>query len=208
MFADFAAETETAIAVGRKTGGFYSYENDISAEKEIQSTCTRLSCKNENSRRSQGIVSQKSKRQEIPDSLGHSFVAFLSLMKFSESLKKNQDFRAVYKNGRSRADHAMVMYCMENGTQRNRIGISASKKVGNSVVRHRFARLVRESYRLHEQEFRPGYDIVVVARRAAAESTYFDIEKALLHLAEIHKVLMEKKPGPAGQNSVCEEPGA
>ena len=58
-------------------------QNDIPAEKEIQSTCTRLSCKNEFQRRPQGFISQKSKRKEIPYSLGHSFVAFLSLTRKS-----------------------------------------------------------------------------------------------------------------------------
>ena len=71
-------------------------------------------------------------------------------MKFSESLKKNHQFQFVYKNGKSYANKYLVMYVKENGTDRNRIGISVSKKVGNSVVRHRVTRLVRESYRLHE----------------------------------------------------------
>lgn len=65
-------------------------------------------------------------------------------MVFSESLKKNQDFRNVYENGKSYADKYLVMYVLENNKNINRLGISASKKVGNSVVRHRFARLVRE----------------------------------------------------------------
>ena len=61
----------------------------------------------------------------------------------------------------------MVMYLRENGTERNRIGISASKKIGNSVVRHRMVRLVREAFRLHVQETKQGYDIVVVVRATA-----------------------------------------
>lgn len=89
-------------------------------------------------------------------------------MLFSESLKKNTDFRNVYKNGRSYADKYLVMYVLENNKGINRLGISASRKVGNSVVRHRFVRLVRESYRLHENIFNSGLDIVVVARKSAA----------------------------------------
>ena len=77
-------------------------------------------------------------------------------MVFSESLKKNYDFQYVYRNGKSYANKYLVMYVLKNNTQRNRLGISASKKVGNSVVRHRFARLVRESYRLHENIFNSG----------------------------------------------------
>ena len=78
-------------------------------------------------------------------------------MKFSDSLKKNDDFRNVYKNGKSYANKYLVMYVLENSMEINRIGISVSKKVGNSVVRHRVTRLVRESYRLHENIFHSGY---------------------------------------------------
>ena len=112
-------------------------------------------------------------------------------MVFSESLKKNQDFRNVYENGKSYADKYLVMYVLENNKNINRLGISASKKVGNSVVRHRFARLVRESYRLHENIFNSGLDIVVVARKSAASVGFSEIESALLHLSKLHHILKE-----------------
>ena len=57
-------------------------------------------------------------------------------MKFSESLKKNSDFRTVYNKGTSHADRLLVLYVLENNLEKNRLGISVSKKVGNSVVRH------------------------------------------------------------------------
>jgi ribonuclease P protein component len=80
------------------------------------------------------------------------------------------------------------MYVWKNDTGKNRLGISASKKIGNSVVRHRFSRLVRESYRLHENIFNSGLDIVVVARKSAAFARYAEIESALLHLSKIHHI--------------------
>ena len=95
----------------------------------------------------------------------------------------------VYKNGKSYANKYLVMYIKANGTERNRIGISVSKKVGNSVVRHRVTRLVRESYRLHEAVFNSGLDIVIVARPSAASVGYEEIESALLHLAKLHKII-------------------
>ena len=90
-------------------------------------------------------------------------------MKFSDSLKKNDDFRNVYKNGKSYANKYLVMYVLENSMEINRIGISVSKKVGNSVVRHRVTRLVRESYRLHENIFNSGLDIVEIGRASCRE---------------------------------------
>ena len=104
-------------------------------------------------------------------------------MLFSESMKKTQDFHNVYENGKSYADRFIVLYVWENGSSRNRVGISCSKKIGNSIVRHRFARLVRESYRLHEDMFNSGLDIVVVARACARDARYINIEESLLSLA-------------------------
>lgn len=114
-------------------------------------------------------------------------------MRFSDSLKKNSDFKKVYNKGTSYANKLLVMYCIENGTQQNRIGISVSKKVGNSVVRHRLTRLVRESYRLHEEMFNSGLDIVVILRVNAKASNYKEIESALLHLGDLHKILNQYK---------------
>ena len=86
-------------------------------------------------------------------------------MKFSESLKRNSDFQRVYREGKSYANRYLVLYVLQNQTERNRLGISVSKKVGNSVVRHRMARLIRESYRLQEDMFNSGLDMVVVTRK-------------------------------------------
>lgn len=110
-------------------------------------------------------------------------------MQFSESLKNNQQFCFVYKNGRSYANKYFIMYVKENGLDKNRIGISVSKKVGNSVVRHRITRLVRESYRLHESVFNSGLDMVIIARPAAASIGYEEAESALLHLAKLHHLI-------------------
>ena len=98
------------------------------------------------------------------------------------------DFQRVYKKGRSYANKYLVMYLLENNQEKNRLGISVSKKVGNSVVRHRITRLIRESYRLHENIFNSGLDIVVIARNSASSISYFEIESALLHLAKLHNI--------------------
>ena len=114
-------------------------------------------------------------------------------MKFSESLKKNSDFRNVYQNGKSYANKYYVMYVLENNQDRNYLGISVSKKVGNSIVRHRICRLVRESYRLHEDMFNSGLNIVVVARKSAADVSYHETERALLHLSKLHHILIDNQ---------------
>ena len=112
-------------------------------------------------------------------------------MKFSESLKKQEDFSRVYRSGRSKANHLLVLYVLPNELGSNRLGISVSRKVGNSVIRHRITRLIRESYRLSEDDFRSGYDFVVIARVKAKGTTYEEIRSALLCLAKGQHVLKE-----------------
>ena len=90
-------------------------------------------------------------------------------MKFSESLKKNRDFQSVYRKGKPYGNKYLVMYLLPNDFGRNRVGISVSKKVGNSIIRHHLTRLIRESYRLHEEQFQCGYDIVIIARTTAKD---------------------------------------
>ena len=114
-------------------------------------------------------------------------------MEFSVGLKKNDDFRNVYRRGKSVADKYFVMYVSENHMDINRLGISVSKKTGNSVVRHRLKRLIKESYRRNESVFNSGLDIVVVVRKAAVDIRYDIVTKSLLHLAKIHKISKVQK---------------
>ena len=95
----------------------------------------------------------------------------------SESLKKNSDFQFVYRNGKSYGNRYLVMYVFHRDGVRNRLGISVSKKVGNSVVRHHLTRLIRESYRLNESKFVGGLDMIVIARPGAKERSFFEIER-------------------------------
>ena len=112
-------------------------------------------------------------------------------MKQTESLKKNKDFQIVYHNGTSYANRYLVMYVLKNQCRKNRLGISVSKKVGNSVVRHRVTRLVRESYRLNEMLFEQGLDIVVIGRPSVKGRSFHEVESALMHLAEKHHILVK-----------------
>ncbi len=113
-------------------------------------------------------------------------------MKYSESLKKNKDFAEVYKKGSSSADRLLVLYVRENDLGRNRVGVSVSRKVGNSVIRHRIKRIIKEAYRLHEESFHMGYDLVFIARVNAKDCAYKEIESAICRLAKRHHILKER----------------
>ena len=111
-------------------------------------------------------------------------------MQHTESLKKNFQFRHVYHRGRSIANRHLVLYFVKNGTQRNQLGISVSKKVGKSVVRSHVTRLIRESYRNMEEEIKTGYDIVVIARVSCAAATYHEVRRSLRHLLKKQQLLL------------------
>ncbi len=112
-------------------------------------------------------------------------------MKYSIGLKKNADFSRVYKRGRSKANRSLVMYILKRQDQTNRLGISVSKKVGNSVIRHRIKRRMKEIYRLNEEKFGTGYDIVFIARNAAADASSAELQKSMMHLAGLHHLTDE-----------------
>lgn len=108
------------------------------------------------------------------------------------SIKKNEEFKLVYRSGRSCANDSLVMYVLKNEKTNGscRIGISASKKVGNSIVRHRIARVLRECFRLHRDDLKSGYDIVVIARQPAAALGYEDMSRAYMELCSRMGILI------------------
>jgi ribonuclease P protein component len=104
-------------------------------------------------------------------------------------LKKNNEFRVVYRKGKSFPNDLLVLYILKNRKNRdkeankyNRIGISVSKKVGNSVVRSRSKRLINESYRFKLCNLKQGYDFVFVARTKLKDKDYHQVDKAVNNL--------------------------
>ncbi len=145
---------------------------------------------------------------------------FMKYSNTSESLKDNRDFQKVYQYGKSAANRTLVLYMYPRaekmrqleqmpyswkvaGYTKNRVGISVSKKVGNSVVRHHLCRLVRESYRLNENKFDRGLDLVVIVRPGARELTFSEIDRALLHVSRKLGVLQNRE-GAEKKNTIGE----
>lgn len=114
-------------------------------------------------------------------------------MKRFPSIKKNSEFQRIYKKGRSYANRLLVMYVEETAEEENHLGISVSKRVGNSVVRHHLSRLVREIFRLNQHRIRTGLNIIIVARPEAKNSNFQQLESAYLHLCGLHNIKRESK---------------
>ena len=104
-------------------------------------------------------------------------------------LKKNFEFKFVYRRGKSVANELLVMYMFKNKRNKdnekipyNRLGVSVCKKVGNSVVRSRSKRLISESFRLNYNCMLKGYDFIFIARNPIVDKNYFDVEKSMMNL--------------------------
>ena len=109
--------------------------------------------------------------------------------KFSESLKSNYDFQRVYKNGKSYANKYLVMYVLENSKGNNRLGISVSKKVGNSVQRNRARRLMKENYRFLKDSITDGYDLIFIARNTINGMKMPEVGKSMRNAVKRAKLL-------------------
>ena len=116
-------------------------------------------------------------------------------MQFTVPLKLNHVFRRLYARGKSAVGPFVVVYAMKNGLPQNRLGVTASTKLGHAVVRNRARRRLRECYRLHEPALRPGYDLVLVARSRCVTVEFDRLEKAFLKQCAELKLLRD----PGGQ---------
>ena len=112
----------------------------------------------------------------------------------TDGIKKDSDFRKVYQRGKSLADRNLVIYTMNNKSDKSRIGISISKKVGKAHERNRIRRCIKEAYRLNiDDKVLGGYDLVFIARINAADKDYRELEKSLKFICKKANII--KKDG-------------
>ncbi len=97
----------------------------------------------------------------------------------SARLKHKSDFNRVYAKGRSYSTDLVVMYVAPTRAENTRVGFSISSKVGKSVVRNRTRRLLREAVRLLLPVIRQNCDIVIIAKKKAADADFWEIYSAV-----------------------------
>lgn len=97
-------------------------------------------------------------------------------------IKENTEFQKVLKSGKWFGGECLVIYVLTNNQKENRVGVAVGKKAGKSVVRNRIKRLIRETYRLNEENIQKGFDIVIVWRSSSNidKINFDDVQKSLL----------------------------
>lgn len=121
-------------------------------------------------------------------------------MKKKFRIKKNKEFQTVFKQGKSWANRQFIIYVLKNPEQpKFRIGLSVSKKIGNSVMRNRIKRCIRQAFFELKDQISVGQDYVIIARKPASEMDFHEIKNSLIHLLKLSKVL-KKNPEKKAKN--------
>lgn len=113
-------------------------------------------------------------------------------MKRAVTIKENHEFRRMYQRGKSAVGGGMVVYCRKNRLGHNRLGLTASKKLGHAVVRNRCRRRLREVYRLNSPRLRQGWDIIMVARSRTAEASWQELNDTFLRICRKLELLEDE----------------
>ncbi|HWO97475.1 MAG TPA: ribonuclease P protein component [Bacillus sp. (in: firmicutes)] len=123
-------------------------------------------------------------------------------MKKEYRIKKNKEFQAVFKSGKSFANRQFVVYVMDQPEQNHfRVGLSVGKKIGNAVTRNRVKRLIRQVIFEFSSELNQHKDYIIIARMPASDMTYEEVKKSLTHVLRKAKVLKKQYAPSKGENT-------
>lgn len=104
-------------------------------------------------------------------------------------LRSNEEFRKIYKNGKNYWNRNLVMYIKKNGLDHSRIGYTVTKKIGNSVVRNRIRRRMKEIFRKNFDKIKEEYDIILIPKKNVIDIDYQQLESAMLHIFKLANIL-------------------
>jgi ribonuclease P protein component len=99
------------------------------------------------------------------------------------TLRRRRDFEAVGRSGTPRSCRLLLVRVRRNDVGVTRIGMSTPRGAGGAVRRNRLRRRMREAVRAEYGALRPGWDVLVVARLAAADASLAELRSAFRGLA-------------------------
>lgn len=108
-------------------------------------------------------------------------------------LKKNKQFQAVYKTGKSYANKYLVIYILPNRGSECRVGFAAGKRLGSAPKRNRAKRLLREAFRLNQHRLKSGFDLIFIARIPLIGLDFDSVNRNFNELINRARLLTEKQ---------------
>lgn len=164
------------------------YEKDIPAEQQAQKEKTRVPSSDADSQRSQNSEFATKKRTQDPLGLVDRG------LHQKRRLRKRADFQRIYRNGIRVVGRFVVVFAESGPAAKNRLGITASRKIGSAVVRNRCKRRIREVFRLNRSGLPHGnIDVVMNARRGCAEVSWHEFRRDYVGcLKRLNQILAEK----------------
>lgn len=104
-------------------------------------------------------------------------------------LRSNMEFKKVYKNGKNYWNRNLILYVKKNDLGYSRVGYSITKKIGNSVVRNKIRRQMKEIYRLKFNLIKSNYDLIFIPKKNVVDISFKELESAMIHIMKIAKLL-------------------
>jgi ribonuclease P protein component len=115
-------------------------------------------------------------------------------------LRRNERFQEIRQKGKAYSSNLLVLCALPNRLPYNRFGFAVSGRIGGAVERNRIKRQLREIMRLRLAHLKPGWDIVVIARRPIRSADYWSMDAACARLLGRAHLLLPDGPPPAGRN--------
>jgi ribonuclease P protein component len=108
-------------------------------------------------------------------------------------VREDRRFREIRQRGRSYSSDVVVLCALANELPYSRFGFAVNNRVGNAVVRNRIKRRLREVIRLRMAWIRPGWDIILIARKPIRSAEYHQLETACARLLRRAQLLLEEE---------------
>lgn len=104
-------------------------------------------------------------------------------------IRKNTEFKKIYKSGKNYWNRNIILYCMKNDINETRAGFTISKKMGNAVTRNKIKRRMKEAYKRNFFDLKSGYDLIFIPKKHIVNISFGELENSIRHILKISGVL-------------------
>ena len=115
-------------------------------------------------------------------------------MKKTIMIKRRYEFKILFSKGKIAYGKNLTMYSLKNKINYNKLGIAVGKKSGRAVDRNKIKRLIRENYRLSEDNIKCGYNILISVNKKSEIKNidFYDVKNELEKLLKKSEIWLEE----------------